>query len=82
MDIYFAIFSVAWLFFWGLVFVNWGVKDERKRWNGGVCPRCKVKLKFMDEDSVGERGYHCPNCWRVVWIGHWRVDKEYWEGIQ
>lgn len=47
---------------------------ESKAYNKGYCTQCGHKLRFMDFDSQGGRGYTCDNCRHKVWVSWKWVD--------
>lgn len=48
-------------------------KDEKKRFNKGICPECGTKFD-REVDEHGERRYSCPKCDNELWICY-GVDK-------
>ena len=49
--------------------------SEARKYNHGICPKCRNRLQLMDEDSQGGRGYICRKCGYVTWCSY-SVDKE------
>lgn len=47
---------------------------EKKRYNNGKCPKCKIILYRLDTDSGGSRGYFCYNCGYCTWVSYNCVD--------
>ena len=59
---------------------RWAYNDEKKHFNGGVCPQCGEKLKYFEIDPEdGSRGYECPNkkCDYSTWVSWSSIDKDY-----
>lgn len=59
---------------------RWAYNDEKKHFNGGVCPQCGEKLKYFETDPEdGSRGYECPNkkCDYSTWVSWSSIDKDY-----
>jgi len=52
-------------------------RNEKKKWNNGVCLDCEVNLTLpaIMVDSQGGRGWTCPKCGRTVWVSY-NVDKK------
>lgn len=55
----------------------WGINEERKDFNNGVCPKCGKQLRCFDMDSQGGRGYTCDKCDYTTWVSYNRVDRNY-----
>lgn len=55
----------------------WGINEERKDFNNGVCPKCGKQLRCFDMDSQGGRGYSCDKCDYTTWVSYNRVDRNY-----
>lgn len=44
-------------------------RNERKAFNGGKCPKCNGKLKYVYKDDEDRKHYRCPHCgYEVVTI--------------
>lgn len=57
--------------------VLWGINNEYKDFNNGVCPKCGKQLKFFDNDSHGGRGYCCDNCQYFTWVSYNWIDRNH-----
>ena len=53
------------------------IRSEKKNFNKGMCPHCKIKLRCFDMDSQGGRGYTCDRCEYTTWVSHHSVDKDF-----
>ncbi|KKK78304.1 hypothetical protein LCGC14_2844900 [marine sediment metagenome] len=47
----------------------WAREGEKKLWNGGWCPECRMYWARFDTDSQGGRGYKCI-CANYIWISY------------
>ena len=56
------------------MFGIWIRKQEKKKWNNGVCPYCGKPWEAFDVDSSGTRGYKCENM-HYCWISYDSIDK-------
>lgn len=52
----------------------WAKGREKRAYNGGFCPACRVPWRRYDTDSQGGRGYTCDSCPRGVWVSYWGID--------
>lgn len=43
-------------------------RNERKRWNGGICPVCGNNLRHFDTDSQNGHGWVCDKCNYITWV--------------
>lgn len=62
-----------------IVIFVWAYNDEKKHYNGGVCPQCGEKLKYFETDPEdGSRGYECSNkkCDYTCWVSWEKIDKD------
>lgn len=62
-----------------IVIFVWAYNDEKKHYNGGVCPQCGKKLEYFSTDpSDGSRGYECPDekCDYTCWVSWEKIDKD------
>ena len=56
------------------------VRQEKKSFNKGVCPKCKMRLTHFDNDSQGGRGYKCNGCGKyTTWVSWKAVDKSFFK---
>jgi hypothetical protein len=62
------------LFF--LVGIIWQYRNERRDWNGGVCPDCGTPWRSFTMDSQGGRGYNCETHCNSIWISYPGIDRE------
>jgi hypothetical protein len=44
-----------------IIGVIWARESEKRKWNNGVCSKCKEQWVLFDVDSQGGRMYKC-NC--------------------
>ena len=51
--------------------------DQKKRFNNGECPECKLRWNFFDSDSQGGRGYDCKRCGKTIWISWPFIDDKF-----
>ena len=75
-----TIFTIAMIIILGIIWhversVKMEIEDEK--FNGGRCPVCSNKFKYVETDYRGRRGYHCDNCGYFTWISLHRIDKNY-----
>ena len=59
-----------------IIFIIYGIKQEKKAFNNGKCTECGCELIFFEENSMRGRGYKCAICNKVVWVSYECVDKK------
>lgn len=48
---------------------------EKKSYNKGFCPKCKVRMNLFCKDSSNTREYWCGNCNYHTWVSYHSIDK-------
>ena len=43
---------------------------EKKAFNGGICPRCREKLRYFYTTLDGNRGWRCRKCNYTTWCSY------------
>ena len=53
------------------------VIHEKHNYNNCNCPHCNDRVRLVDYDAHGSRGYICDSCGYICWVSWKIVDKKY-----